>query len=80
MKPPRRAVAALLVAAALPAFGAGHEINVFTDEMEEKGEVGVEMHVNYARGRSTADYPGEIPPDRVVRFMPEIVLGLGHDW
>jgi len=38
------------------------------------------MHVNYARGRNTADYPGEIPPDRVVRFMPEIVLGLGHDW
>ena len=33
-----------------------------------------------ARGRATPDYPGELPPDRVWRIMPEIVFGLGHDW
>ncbi len=76
----RGAAAAALLAVALPLHGAPHEINVFTDEMEARGEVGVEMHVNTARGRSTPDYPGEIPPHRVWRVMPEIVLGLGNNW
>ncbi len=80
MTPLRGAAAALLLAAALPLYGAPHEINVFADEMEERGAVGVEMHVNTARGRSTPDYPGEIPPHRVWRIMPEIVLGLGNNW
>ena len=62
------------------ALAAPHEINVFTDEIEAPGEVGVELHVNYARGRATPDYPGELPPDRVWRVMPEIVFGLRRHW
>lgn len=75
-----KATAALLLLVALPVLSAPHEINVFTDEMEEPGAVGLEMHVNTARGRSTPDYPGEVPPDRVWRVMPEFVLGLGGNW
>ncbi len=75
-----QAAGALLLAAALPALAAPHEVNVFTDEMEGPGEIGVEMHINTARGRSVADYPGEIPPHKVLRVMPEIVFGLGRDW
>lgn len=40
------------------AIAAPHEINVFTDEMEEPGEIGLEMHVNHTRGRDTPDLAG----------------------
>lgn len=73
------AVAACLAAAGT-ALAAPHEINVFTDELEERGEFGLEMHVNYARGRDTPDYASEIPPDRALRVMPELVYGLGGRW
>jgi hypothetical protein len=79
----RRALlaAALALPQAFPAARAApHEINVFTDEMEQPGEIGLEMHVNYARGRDTPDYPGELPPDKVWRIMPEFVFGLPKDW
>jgi len=73
------AVAAGL-AAGCTACAAPHEINVFTDEMEERGEFGLEVHVNYSRGRGTPDYRSEIPPDRALRVMPELVYGLGGRW
>ena len=84
---PTRSARQLLLAAALAlpqvlssALAAPHEINVFTDEMEETGKIGTELHVNYARGRSTPDYPGELPPDRVWRVMPEFVFGVRENW
>lgn len=58
------------------ALAAPHEINVFDEHLEEPGEVELEMHVNYARGRNTPDFASEIPPDKVWRVMPEIVFGL----
>ncbi len=74
-------VALLALPQAFPAARAApHEINVFTDELEEPGAVGVEMHVNHARGRDTPDFPGELPPDKVWRIMPEFVFGLPRDW
>lgn len=67
---------------AVPAARAApEEIVVFTDEFEKRGEVGYELHVNYARhARRTPDYPGEQPPDRVLRVMPEVVIGLSDKW
>ena len=38
------------------------------------------MHVNAARGRTSRDYPGEIPPGGVLRTMPELVIGLVPGW
>lgn len=70
------ALAAALVAVGLPALGAPHEINVFTDELEAPGGIGFDLHVNYARGRDTPDFDGEIPPDKAWRLMPELVFGL----
>ena len=65
--------AVLALPQAIPAARAApHEINVFTDELEEPGEIGLEMHVNYARGRDSPDYPGELPPDKVWRVMPSL--------
>jgi hypothetical protein len=65
----------------LIAKAAPDEIVVFTDEIEKKGEVGYELHLNYsARARKTPDYAGEQPPHRVFRVMPEIVWGFADKW
>jgi len=74
--------AVLSVAAYLPcAQAAPDEIVVFTDELEKKGEVGYELHLNYAaRARKTPDYSGEQPPYRVFRVMPEVVWGFADKW
>jgi hypothetical protein len=74
--------AALCVSAhTLTAVAAPDEIVVFTDELEKKGEVGYELHLNYAaRARKTPDYPGEQAPHRVFRVMPEVVWGFADKW
>jgi len=57
------------------------EIVVFADEFEKKGEVGYELHVNYAaRARRVPDYASEQAPYRVLRVMPEVVWGLSETW
>jgi hypothetical protein len=67
----------LLAALRIPcASAAPDEIQVYTDDIRAPGEFGVELHLNRAKGRSTADYPGEIPPNHVFRATPEISLGI----
>lgn len=76
-------VAAVAAMALLPvaAQAAPDEIVVFTDEFEKPGEVGYELHVNYAKkSRTTPNYTGEQPPHHVLRVMPEIVWGLSEKW
>jgi len=71
----------LLILVPVSASAAPDEIVVFTDEFEKPGEVGYELHLNYARrSRSTPNYAGEQPPHHVVRLMPEIVWGLSEKW
>ena len=63
-------------AAALP-----DEIQVYTDDLEARGEVGVELHVNTTpSGRSTPTYPGEVTPYHGLRVTPEISTGLAPGW
>ena len=76
----RSAVLAACLGTGGAAVAAPHEINVFSDEMEEPGEIGLDLHVNYARGRVTPDFASEIPPDKALRLMPEVVFGLRNDW
>jgi len=57
------------------------EIQVYTDDINKPGEAGLELHVNTTpRGRTTPDYPGEITPERGVRFTPEFSYGLTDGW
>lgn len=73
--------AALLCGAAYAALP--DEIQVYTDDLEKKGERGIELHVNTTpSGRSTPDYPGEVTTQHGLRVTPEISWGLGHgmDW
>jgi len=69
-----------LLASALPlgaAVAAPEEIQVYMDEMDKPGEVGLDVHVNYTPvGRLAADYAGEQPSDRRWRITPEWSYGL----
>jgi hypothetical protein len=69
---------ALCLAAPLAAFGAlPDEIQVYTDDIDKPGEFGLELHVNTTpSGRSTPDFPREIPPAHGWRFTPEFSYGL----
>ena len=69
----------LLLCASL-AVAAPHEITVFDDEVEDPGAIGLDIHVNHARGRRTPDFASEIPPHRATRLMPEVIVGLKQDW
>jgi hypothetical protein len=79
----------LLGAAALFAtFGASNpaisaqqdEIQVYTDDINKRGEFGLEWHLNTTpQGRTTPDYPGEITNNHGFRFTPEFSYGLTSD-
>ena len=56
------------------------EIQVYTDDLDYRGESGLELHVNTTpSGRRTPDYPGDVPPHHGVRITPEFSWGLGND-
>ena len=79
----------LLGAAALfAAFGASNpaisaqqdEIQVYTDDINKRGEFGLEWHLNTTpHGRTTPDYPGEITNNHGFRLTPEFSYGLTSD-
>ncbi|MBS4095509.1 MAG: hypothetical protein KGZ83_01555 [Sulfuricella sp.] len=80
----RQAGLALALAASLtgtPALAAPDEIQVYTDDINEPGEMGLEIHTNYVtRGRDSAFYDGERPPNHVLRVTPEFSVGLAKGW
>jgi hypothetical protein len=81
--PIRSRLAEALAAAAALAVPAGvqaalsDEIQVYANDINKPGEFGLELHVNTTpSGRSTPDYPGEIPPAHTWRLTPELSYGL----
>ena len=57
------------------------EIQVYTDDLNEPGEYGLELHVNTTpHGRRDPEYPGEVVPDHGLRVTPEFSYGLSKDW
>jgi hypothetical protein len=83
--PMLRALCAALLAtlAAVPAAHAelSDEIQVYTDDINEPGRFGLELHVNTTpRGRRTPDYPGEVVPHHGWRLTPEFSYGLTPAW
>ena len=60
-----------------PAWAAPEEIQVYMDEMGDKGEFGLDVHLNYVRsGSAVPDYPGAQAPRHVFRVTPEFSYGL----
>ena len=73
------AAIALLTGALLqPAAAAQQdEIQVYTDDINKKGETGLEWHLNGTpSGRTVPNFPREITNDHGFRFTPEFSYGL----
>lgn len=76
--------AALAISAAMLALSAPHaqavmqdEIQVYTDDINEPGQYGVEVHVNTTpQGIKTPGYAGEVTNHHGVRLTPEFSYGL----
>jgi hypothetical protein len=76
-------VALLACLGAVPAAHAdlSDEIQVYTDDINDPGEFGLELHINTTpKGRSTPDYPGEVTPYHGLRLTPEFSYGISRDW
>ncbi len=57
------------------------EIQVYVDDLDARGESGLELHLNTTpSGRATPGYPGDVPPYHGVRITPEFSWGLGNDF
>lgn len=62
-----------------PAIAAPEEIQVYMDELNAPGEVGLDLHLNHVpTGGDGIDYAGEQSSLRRFRLTPELSLGLGH--
>jgi hypothetical protein len=76
-----RFIAALALFAANAWAALPDEIQVYTEEVEERGARGVELHINTTpSGRARPDYPGEVTPHHGLRVTPEISYGLARNW
>ena len=53
------------------------EIQVYTDDINQPGELGLELHINTTpKGVTTPSYPGEVVNHHGLRVTPEISWGL----
>ncbi len=63
------------------ALAAPDEIQVYTEEMNDPGEFGVELHVNYVvDGAKESSYEGESPSHHMLQATPEFSYGISHNW
>ena len=75
-----RICAAALLLASMQAHAINDEILVYTDDINEPGKYGLELHMNTTpAGRSTPDYPGDSIPRHGFRLTPEFSYGLTRD-
>ena len=76
----RQLTAITLMAAmnlASPAWAASDEIQVYTDEMNDPGQYGVELHLNYVpKGSKEISHPGEIASNHRFQATPEFSYGI----
>ena len=80
---PALAVCAVFTAVSfnMPALAASDEIQVYTDDMNEPGEFGVEMHINYViDGERLPGYEGGSPAHHMLQTTPEFSYGITKNW
>jgi len=77
MRTPFLLAAAVALAASPAAALDRFEIQVYGPDLNAPGELGAELHLNYAfRGEAAPAYPGEIPPDRSSHDTLEVAAGV----
>lgn len=72
------AIAAAVLGLAAPvATAAPDEIQVYTDEMDDPGQFGLELHVNYVlKGATAPSFEGEMQSQHRLQVTPEFSYGL----
>ena len=72
------AIAAAAIGLASPAaIAAPDEIQVYTEDMDDPGQYGLELHVNYAlKGAKEPSYEGEMQSHHRLQVTPEFSYGL----
>lgn len=74
------AASAAALFAATPAMAGPEEIQVYMDELDAPGELGLDVHTNYVpSGDQIADYSGEQQSVHRLRITPEFSYGLTHN-
>lgn len=74
-------VALALFAATWSARAADDEIQVYTDEINKPGELGLELHLNYVTvGSRERSWPQQAPAKQLFRVTPEFSYGLSKQW
>ena len=75
------ALAALVGIAPAHVVAAPEEIQVYTDDVNEPGEFGLEMHINYVvDGFRAPAYAGQLPTHHVLQVTPEFSYGFAKNW
>jgi len=73
----RSVVVAILISVSFGAAAAPDEIQVYTDDMDDPGQFGLELHVNYAlKGAKEPSYEGEMQSHHRLQITPEFSYGL----
>ncbi|MRD72914.1 hypothetical protein GH865_06570 [Rhodocyclus tenuis] len=73
----RASLIAALATVSLNSQAAPDEIQVYTEEMDEPGDFGLELHVNYVpKGRREATYDGEMASNHRLQVTPEFSYGI----
>jgi hypothetical protein len=68
---------ALSALASVNAWAASDEIQVYTDEMNDPGQYGVELHLNYVpKGSREVSHDGEIASNHRFQATPEFSYGI----
>jgi hypothetical protein len=63
------------------AMAASDEIQVYTDDMNEPGEFGLELHANYVMdGASRPGYAGGSHSQHMLQATPEFSYGISKNW
>lgn len=63
------------------AFAASDEIQVYTEELNDPGQYGVELHVNFVPdGARQPSYVGESPSHHMLQITPEFSYGINKNW
>ncbi|MFZ2269444.1 MAG: hypothetical protein WAV95_17865 [Azonexus sp.] len=74
---PRLVALAVSLVLAFPVDAAPDEIQVYTEELDDPGQLGMELHLNYVpKGRQAPGYPGEMASQHRLQVTPEFSYGL----
>lgn len=78
----RAGILALALAVFAPvSWAAPDEIQVYTGEMDDPGEFGLELHVNQVlKGGKTTEFEGQMPAHHVLQVTPEFSYGITKEW